>query len=67
MSLKSAALFAFVALLILTAFLALGFINTILNVARGLVPAIQLLNAFVHLLAAVGLTVFFYIFQRTAR
>lgn len=67
MSLKSAAVFAFIGMLVLTAFLAADFIATILNVSRGLVPAIKLLTSFVYLLAAVGLTVFLYVFQRTQR
>jgi hypothetical protein len=64
MSLKNAAVFALIGMLVLTAFLAADFIGTILNVARGLVPAMKLLISFVDLLASVGLTVFLYVFQR---
>ena len=67
MSLKSAALFALIGMMVLTVFLTVGFIGTILNVAGGLVPAVKLLNSFVGLLASVGLTVFLYVFQRAQR
>jgi hypothetical protein len=67
MSLKNAALFALIGMLVLTAFLAVDFIGAILNVARGLVPAMKLLTSFVDLLASVGLTVFLYVFQREQR
>jgi uncharacterized membrane protein len=64
MSLKNAALFALIGMMLLTVFLAVDFIDTILNVARGLVPAMKLPTAFVALLASVGLTVFFYVFRK---
>jgi hypothetical protein len=67
MSLKSAALFAFIAMLILTAFRAVDFINTILADMHGLIPAVRLLTSFVDLLACVGVTVFLYVFQRQQR
>ena len=67
MSLKNAALFALIGMMVLTTFLAVDFIGTILNVARGLVPAMKLLTSFVHLLASVGVTVFLYVFQRAQR
>ena len=47
MTLKNAALFAFIGMAILTAFLAVDFIDVILAVARGLVPAMKLLTSFV--------------------
>jgi len=67
MSLKNAALFALIGMIVLTAFLAVDFIGTILNVSRGLVPPIRLPTSFVDLLASVGLTVFLYVFQRAQR
>jgi hypothetical protein len=67
MSLKSAALFALIGMTILTAFLAVDFIGVILNVARGLIPAVKLPTSFVYLLASVGLTVFLYVFHRAQR
>jgi len=67
MSLKNAALFALIGMIILTAFLAVDFIDAILAVGRGLVPAMKLPTSFVYLLASVGLTVFLYVFQRAQR
>src|ERR1022692_1216702 len=67
MSLKNAALFALIGMIVLTALLAVDFIDATLAVGRGLVPAMKLLTSFVDLLASVGLTVFLYVFQRTQR
>ena len=67
MSLKNAALFALIGMLVLTVFLAVDFIDTALNVGRGLVPAMRLLTSLVDLLARVGLTVFFYVFRKAQR
>ncbi len=64
---KNAALFALIGMLVLTVFLAVDFIDTVLNVGRGLVPAMRLLMSLVDLLASVGLTVFFYVFRKTQR
>jgi hypothetical protein len=67
MSLKSAALFALIGMIVLTVFLAADFVSTILNVARGLIPAAKVLTSFVDLLASLGLTVFLFVFQREQR
>jgi hypothetical protein len=67
MSLRSAAVFAFIGMLVLTVFLGVDFINTILNVAHGLIPAVKLITSFVDLLASVSLTVFLFVFQKTQR
>jgi len=64
MTLKNAALFALLGVLILSVFLAVDFIGTILNVARGLTPAVKVLTSFVYFLAGLSLTVFLYVFQR---
>jgi hypothetical protein len=64
---KNAALFALIGMLVLTVFLAVDSIDTVLNVGRGLVPAMRLLTSLVDLLAGVGLTVFFYVFRKTQR
>jgi len=67
MSPKNAAVFALIGMLILTIFLAADFIATILNVARGLIPAMKLLTSFIEVLASIGLTIFLYVFQRAER
>jgi hypothetical protein len=64
MSLKNAAVFALIGMTILTIFLGIDFILAVINVIRGLIPAIRLLTSFVHLLASVGVTVFLNVFQR---
>ncbi len=67
MSLRSAALFAFIGLLLLAILQAFEFVFTMVNVARGLVPAIKLVTSFVQFFASAALTVFLYVFQRGAQ
>jgi hypothetical protein len=64
MNLKSAALLAMIGTLLLTILLAVEFINTVLGVVRDLIPAIALLKCLVYLTASIGVTVFFYIFNK---
>jgi hypothetical protein len=52
LSLKNAALFAPIGTTILTVLLTVDFIDTFLNVARGLVPAMKLPTSFVDWLAS---------------
>jgi len=67
MSVKSAALLAFVGAVLAAALLLMSFIRDILNVSRGLVPAATVFSAFVYAFAAVGVAVFLFVFQRSGR
>jgi len=64
MSLKYAALFAFVGTLLAAALLIYDFVFDIINVAQGLIPLAKLFAAFIYALAALSLAVFFYVFQK---
>jgi len=59
MTLKTAALLAFIGMLLLTVLLAADFINTVTGVLRDVVPAMALLRSLVYVLASVSVTVFF--------
>ncbi|HEY1755805.1 MAG TPA: hypothetical protein VGG72_10445 [Bryobacteraceae bacterium] len=64
MSLKNAALLAFVGALLLTALLAMGSINDILGVARGIIPPVKLLISLIETFAGVTAVVFLYVVHR---
>jgi hypothetical protein len=64
MSLKSAATFAFIGTLLAAALLIYYFVFDIINVADGLIPLVKLFPSFIYALAALSLTVFFYVFQK---
>jgi hypothetical protein len=63
MSLKSAALFALVGMILLTVVLALAFIRDISAFAAGAIAADAVLVSLIHLLASLGVTVFLYVFH----
>jgi hypothetical protein len=64
MSLKSAALLAFIGMLLLTVLIAADFVQTITGVMRDVVPTVALLRSLVYLLASLTVTVFFWVFQK---
>jgi hypothetical protein len=64
MSLRSATTFALIATLLLTILLAIDFVDSVVAVVRGLIPAIAVLRAFVFFLAGLAVAVFFYVFRK---
>jgi hypothetical protein len=64
MTLKNAALFAFVGTLLAAALLIYDFVFDIINVAQGLIPLVKLFASFIYALAALSLAVFFYVFYK---
>ena len=62
---KSAATFAFIGTLLAAVLLIYYFILDIINVADGLTPLVKLFPAFIYALAALSLTVFFFVFRKT--
>jgi hypothetical protein len=64
MSLKSAAAFAFIGTLLAAALLIYYFVSDIINVADGLIPMVKLFPSFIYALAALSLTVFFFVFRK---
>jgi hypothetical protein len=64
MSLKSAALFALIGMILLTVLLAAGFIRDLSSFASGGVALITLLRSGIHLLASLSVAVFLYVFHK---
>lgn len=64
MNLKNAASLALVGALMLTVLLIAGFIFHVLNVLRGLLPAIKLLTSFIYAFAGLSAVVFLYAFHK---
>jgi hypothetical protein len=67
MSLKSAATLAFIGTLLAAALLVWNLVFDILNVVRGLIPAVTLFSSLLYAFAAVSVAVFFFVFQKTQR
>jgi hypothetical protein len=63
MTLKSAALFALIGMILLTVLLAVGFIRDVVGLAAGVVAVVPVLISLIHLLASLSLTVFLYVFH----
>ena len=65
MTLKSAAFLAFIGTVLVTALLMWNMIFSVVNVLRGLLPAVVLLPALIYAFAALSVAVFFSVFQKT--
>lgn len=64
MSLKNAALFALIGMILLTILLAAIFIRDFLAVLSGAVAAMVLLKSGIYLLASLSVAVFLYVFHK---
>ncbi len=64
MTLKGAAMFAFLGTLLAAALLIYDFVFDIINLSQGLIPLVKLFPSFIYAFAALSLTVFFFVFQR---
>ena len=64
MTLKTAALLALIGTLLFTLLLAIDFVDSVLALARGLIPAMTALRLSIYLVASLTVTVFFYVFHR---
>jgi len=64
MSLKSAAFFALIGMILLTVLLAVGFIRDVSALLAGAIAAVVLLTSLIHLLASLSLAVFLYVFHK---
>ena len=67
MTLKNAAFLAIVAMALATALLAFDLIEYVLNVVRGLVPAVKVFSSLIYTFAAFCVALFFFVFQRAQR
>jgi len=63
MTLKKAALLALAGMILVTVLLVWDLVFNLLNVLRGLVPAVMLFSSFIYAFAALTLAVFFYVFH----
>jgi len=63
-TLKGAAVLAFIGTLLVAALLVYDFVFTVLNVIRGLTPALTVFSSLIYAFGALSVTVFFYIFQK---
>jgi len=65
MTLKNAALLALIGTILITVLLVWTFVFNVVNVLRGLVPALTLFSSFIYAVAGLCVAVFFYVFHRT--
>jgi hypothetical protein len=65
MTLRNAAFFALIGMVLLTVLLTLGLIVSVSGVVRGLIPAMALLTSLVEWVASLSVLVFFAVFHRT--
>jgi hypothetical protein len=64
MTVKSAAFFALIGMILLTVVVALGFIRDASAFASGAIAANAMLVSLIHLLASLSVTVFLYVFHK---
>jgi hypothetical protein len=64
MALKDAALLAFVGMLLVSALLVWNLIFDVLNVVRGVLPAVKLISSLIYAFGAVTAALFLYVFQK---
>ncbi len=64
MTVKNAALLALIGTLLITVLFVWTFVFNVLNVLRGLIPAVLLFSSFIHAFACFSVAVFFYVFHR---
>jgi len=63
MTMKSAASLALIGAVLVAIVLVVGFVLDLLNVIRGLVPALRLVTSFIYAFASVGAVVFLWVFR----
>lgn len=64
MTLKTAALFAWIGVTLLTVLLAVGFIRDVSIFLAGAIAAMAVLISLIHLLASLSVAVFLYVFYK---
>ena len=64
MTLNKAAFLALVGMILTTILLVGGFIGDVVNVVRGLIPAMRLLRSFIYAFAGLSMVVFLYAFHK---
>jgi hypothetical protein len=64
MRLKNAALLALIGTVLMTALLVWNFVFNLLNLLRGLVPAVMLFESLIYAFGCFSVMVFFFVFHR---
>lgn len=64
MTLKNASLLALIGTILVTALLTWNLILNVLNVGRGLVPAVVLFSSLIYAFGAFSVAVFFFVFRK---
>jgi hypothetical protein len=64
MTLKGAAVLAFIGSLLVAALLVWDLVYDILNVMRGLIPVVKLFSSLIYAFGAVSVAIFFFVFQK---
>jgi hypothetical protein len=67
MTVTNAALLALIGTILLTALLAIDLIRDVLNVVRGLVPAVTLFSSLIFAFGAFSVAAFFFVFHKAQR
>ncbi len=65
MTLKTASLFGLIGTVLVTVLLVWDFILNVLNVGRGLVPAVVLFSSLIYAIGALSVAVFFFVFHKS--
>ena len=65
MSLKNAALLAWIGMLLLSVLVVANFITTVLGVMRDVIPAMALFKSLIHVFASLSAFLFLYVFYRS--
>ena len=64
MTMRSAASLALLGAVLVTILLVVGFVRDLLNVVRGIIPALKLVTSFIYAFAGVGAVVFLCVFRK---
>ena len=65
MTLKNAALLALIGTVLMTVLLVWNFVLSLLNLLRGLIPAIAVFSSLIYAFGCFSVMVFFFVFHRT--
>lgn len=65
MTLKNASILALIGTVLVTVLLVWDLILNVLNVGRGLVPAVALLSSLIYAFGALSVAVFFFVFHKS--
>jgi hypothetical protein len=67
MTLKNAALLALIGTILITVLLAFHLVLNVMNVVRGLIPAVRLFSSLIYAFGALSVALFFFVFHKAQR